>query len=244
MSALRKAGVWLGLVEEEDDDRSYDDGYESKGRYRESGYRDSRDSRDGWESRTSRYAEEFAEEDEEIDEQPPPRTRPRLGERVPLERSPSRNELPREPSGRGDLERVDNDRASVRSITRPGTSESVAYPTRENLALAPQVQLRERAVVADEDQRYQITTLHPTTYREARTIGEHFRDGVPVIINLTEMDEADARRLVDFAAGLAFGLRGTIERVTNRVFLLSPANVQVTAEDKAKIAEGGFFNLS
>jgi cell division inhibitor SepF len=116
--------------------------------------------------------------------------------------------------------------------------------TRDNLALAPQVQVRERAVVAEEEQRYQITTLHPTTYREARTIGEHFRDGVPVIINLTEMDEADARRLVDFAAGLAFGLRGTIERVTNRVFLLSPANVQVTAEDKAKIAEGGFFSLS
>ena len=95
-----------------------------------------------------------------------------------------------------------------------------------------------------EEQRYQITTLHPTTYREARTIGEHYRDGVPVIINLTEMEEADARRLVDFAAGLAFGLRGTMERVTNRVFLLSPANVQVTAEDKAKIAEGGFFSLS
>jgi len=63
-------------------------------------------------------------------------------------------------------------------------------------------------------------------------------------MNLTEMDEADAKRLVDFAAGLAFGLRGTIERVTNRVFLLSPNNVQVTAEDKAKIAEGGFFNQS
>ena len=53
-------------------------------------------------------------------------------------------------------------------------------------------------------------------------------------------DEADAKRLVDFAAGLAFGLRGTIERVTHRVFLLSPANVQVTAEEKAKIAEGGY----
>ena len=62
-----------------------------------------------------------------------------------------------------------------------------------------------------------------------------------MILNLTEMAEADAKRLVDFAAGLAFGLRGTMERVTNRVFLLSPANVQVTAEDKAKIAEGGFF---
>lgn len=241
MSALRKAGVWLGLVEEEDDDRSYDDGYASKSRYRDNGYRDSRD---GWESRTSRYAEEFADEEEELDEQPPPRSRSRLGDRVPLERSPARGELTRE-SGRGDLERErDDERASVRSITRPSAPEPVSYPTRENLALAPQVQLRERAVVADDDQRYQITTLHPTTYREARTIGEHFRDGVPVIINLTEMDEADARRLVDFAAGLAFGLRGTIERVTNRVFLLSPANVQVTAEDKAKIAEGGFFNLS
>ena len=98
--------------------------------------------------------------------------------------------------------------------------------------------------VADDERRPQITTPHPTTYNEARQIGERFRDGSPVIMNLTEMDEADAKRLVDFAAGLAFGLRGTIERVTNRVFLLSPANVQVTAEDKAKIAEGGFLSQS
>jgi len=91
---------------------------------------------------------------------------------------------------------------------------------------------------------YRITTLHPRTYNEARTIGEHFRDGTPVIMNLTEMDDADAKRLVDFAAGLSFGLRGSIERVTNKVFLLSPQNVDVTAEDKARIAEGGFFNQS
>ena len=89
-----------------------------------------------------------------------------------------------------------------------------------------------------------ITTLHPRTYNEARTIGEHFREGVPVIINLTEMDDIDAKRLVDFAAGLIFGLRGSIERVTNKVFLLSPQDVEVTAEDKARIAEGGFFNQS
>ncbi len=142
------------------------------------------------------------------------------------------------------------ERTPVRPITRPSSpasgSGSSNYPTRDSLALAPQVQLRERAVVAPEpeERRYQITTLHPTTYNEARTIGEHFRDGVPVIMNLTEMAEADAKRLVDFAAGLAFGLRGTMERVTNRVFLLSPANVQVTAEDNARIAEGGFFNQS
>jgi cell division inhibitor SepF len=89
-----------------------------------------------------------------------------------------------------------------------------------------------------------ITTLHPRTYNEARVIGENFRDGVPVIMNLSEMDDTDAKRLVDFAAGLVFSVRGTIERVTAKVFLLSPPNVSVAAEDKQRIAEGGFFNQS
>ena len=89
-----------------------------------------------------------------------------------------------------------------------------------------------------------ITTLQPSSYKEARTIGERYRDGVPVIMNLTELDVDDAKRLVDFAAGLIFGLHGSIDRVTNRVFLLSPANVEVTAEDKARMAERGFFNQS
>jgi cell division inhibitor SepF len=89
-----------------------------------------------------------------------------------------------------------------------------------------------------------ITTLHPRTYNEARTIGENFREGVPVIMNLSEMDDADAKRLVDFAAGLVFAVRGSIERVTAKVFLLSPPNVSVAAEDKQRIAEGGFFNQS
>ena len=89
-----------------------------------------------------------------------------------------------------------------------------------------------------------ITTLHPRTYNEARTIGENFRDGMPVIMNLSEMDDADAKRLVDFAAGLVFATRGTIERVTDKVFLLSPPNVEVAAEDKQRLVEGGFFNQS
>jgi cell division inhibitor SepF len=90
---------------------------------------------------------------------------------------------------------------------------------------------------------YQITALHPRTYNEARTIGEHFRTSTPVIMNLSDMDDADAKRLVDFAAGLTFGLHGRIERVTAKVFLLSPQNVTVTAADKARI-ESGFFNQS
>lgn len=89
-----------------------------------------------------------------------------------------------------------------------------------------------------------ITTLHPRTYNEARTVGENFRDGVPVIMNLSEMDDADAKRLVDFAAGLVFATRGSIERVTAKVFLLSPPNVTVAAEEKQRLVEGGFFNQS
>lgn len=114
-------------------------------------------------------------------------------------------------------------------------------PERQNLEKnAPVIMPK----VVSEREPYRITTLHPRTYNEARTIGEHFREGTPVIMNLTEMDDTDAKRLVDFAAGLVFGLHGSIERVTQKVFLLSPANVDVTAEDKARIAEGGFFNQS
>jgi cell division inhibitor SepF len=211
MGAMRRAGVWLGLIED-DEDRSYGDrGYDGRG-----------------------YDDDF---EDEVDEAPVA-VRPRAGERL--------SDIGRESSRESLRDPARTERSSVRPISRStASSVSTSYPTRDNLALAPQVQLRERAVVAEEEERrYQITTLHPTTYNEARTIGEHFRDGVPVIMNLTEMAEADAKRLVDFAAGLAFGLRGTMERVTNRVFLLSPANVQVTAEDKARIAEGGFFNQS
>jgi cell division inhibitor SepF len=89
-----------------------------------------------------------------------------------------------------------------------------------------------------------ITTVHPRTYNEARTIGEQYRDGTPVIMNLSDMDDSDAKRLVDFAAGLVFATRGTIERITNKVFLLSPPNVTVAAEDKRRIADSGFFNQS
>jgi len=91
-----------------------------------------------------------------------------------------------------------------------------------------------------------ITTIHPRTYNEAKNIGESFRDGTPVIMNLTDLDDADAKRLVDFAAGLVFGLHGSIERVTSKVFLLSPSHIEVTASEAGppKAAARGFFNQS
>jgi cell division inhibitor SepF len=213
MGALRKAGVWLGLVED-DDDRQYDD------------------------------ADYDDFDEDELDAAPV--HRPRTYERAGVSDRSAERGLDRHGRDRFSDRMASNtaERSTVRPIGRSATpTPSTAYSTRENLALAPQRGVTPRAVPDPEPEpRYQITTLHPTTFNEARTIGQHFRDGVPVIINLTELDEPDAKRIVDFSAGLAFGLRGTMERVTNRVFLLSPANIQVTAEDKARIAQGGFFS--
>lgn len=130
------------------------------------------------------------------------------------------------------LQPVRDDRAPERAVERSRPSGSISSSSLVNSGNS------------GNSESYRITTLHPRSYNDARAIGEHFRDGTPVIMNLTDMDDADAKRLVDFAAGLIFGLRGTIERVTAKVFLLSPANVVVTAEEKARLAEGGFFNQS
>ena len=89
----------------------------------------------------------------------------------------------------------------------------------------------------------EILTVHPRHYKDAQTIAESFREGVPVIINLSQMSEPDARRLIDFASGLSMGLYGKIERVTNKVFLLSPEHVAVSgdaAETEPEV-EAGFF---
>ena len=87
-----------------------------------------------------------------------------------------------------------------------------------------------------------IQTIKPRAYSDARLIGEAFRQGVPVIMNLTEMTDAEAKRLVDFSAGLSFGLHGNIERVTTAVFLLSPAHVEIAVDSAPPVADSGFFS--
>ncbi|MEV5973290.1 cell division protein SepF [Streptomyces sp. NPDC051921] len=94
------------------------------------------------------------------------------------------------------------------------------------------------------EQGRRIATVSPDGFRDARGIGELFRDGVPVIVNLTAMEPNDAKRVVDFAAGLAFGLRGSIERVATRVFLLTPADTQIVSGESAGRSQDGFFNQS
>ncbi|GED87870.1 cell division protein SepF [Streptomyces sp. NPDC091412] len=101
-------------------------------------------------------------------------------------------------------------------------------------------------VAADtaEDKGRRIGTVTPDSFRDARAIGELFREGVPVIMNLTAMEASDAKRVVDFAAGLVFGLRGSIDRVSTRVFLLSPADTEIVNGDPAVHRADGFFNQS
>src|SRR6201996_4004622 len=115
---------------------------------------------------------------------------------------------------------------------------SLRGSTRGALAMDP----RRMAMLFDESSPLsKITTLRPKDYSEARTIGERFRDGTPVIMDLVSMDNADAKRLVDFAAGLAFALRGSFDKVATKVFLLSPADVDVSPEERRRIAETGFY---
>ena len=138
------------------------------------------------------------------------------------------------------------DTPEASSTPAVGTTGDVRIKTREARSVSP---VRRSSVVEVAPQLDlpvldRIITLHPRFYNEARTIGEHFRMGNPVIINLTDMDESEHKRLVDFASGLAFGLHGTIERVTKKVFLISPANVNVSIEDKSAAAQASFFNQS
>jgi cell division inhibitor SepF len=89
----------------------------------------------------------------------------------------------------------------------------------------------------------EILTVHPRQYKDAQNIAENFREGIPVIINLSQMSEPDARRLIDFASGLSMGLYGRIERVTSKVFLLSPAHVAVSGDaGKADDVDSAFFS--
>jgi cell division inhibitor SepF len=139
----------------------------------------------------------------------------------------------------------------------PQKSVRVTPPSRPSRSVAPAQPIRERSAVtltpaASFTPAMQselpildsIFTIHPRFYNEARTIGEHFREGQPVLMNLSDMEESERKRLVDFASGLVFGHHGSIERVTSKVFLLTPANVRVSSEHKAAAAEASFFNQS
>ncbi|WP_068430233.1 cell division protein SepF [Piscicoccus intestinalis] len=218
--ALRNAMVYLGLAEEDDTYEEYDE------------RRDHRAERsDGAGERADRSDRaERADRSESADRGQRGEESARRVERVerPMaERSGSVAHVASVPS------LVDDEPVTAAPVRR---AEVTQLPRRTPV----------REVVKDMEVGgvHRITTIHPRTYNEAKKIGESFREGTPVIMNLTDLDDADAKRLVDFAAGLVFGLQGSIERVTNKVFLLSPADVEVTSEDGEPTKGKGLFNQS
>jgi cell division inhibitor SepF len=150
-----------------------------------------------------------------------------------------------------DVEYVTDDQVAEEAYgepRRPEPRQEERRPEERRAAVTPIGRAHMTRVVAStaqvSNELHRITTIHPRTYNEAKTIGEAFRSGIPVIMNLGDMADADAKRLVDFAAGLVFGLHGAIEKVTSKVFLLSPAHVEVAPADKPHVPERTFFNQS
>jgi cell division inhibitor SepF len=89
-----------------------------------------------------------------------------------------------------------------------------------------------------------VHLVQPHSFNDAQEIGDCFRDGVPVIINLVGADPDLVRRLIDFASGLTYALDGSLQKIAEKVFVLTPQNVEFSAEERAAMVEKGFFNQS
>lgn len=89
-----------------------------------------------------------------------------------------------------------------------------------------------------------VHLVEPRGFNDAEEIGEKFKADIPVIMNLQDLENDVAKRLIDFAVGLTFGLDGRIQRVADKVFLLTPRNIEVSAEERRRLQERGFFNQS
>ena len=213
MSTLHKVKAYFGMAPMEDyDDEYYDD---DRGASRGYSRRGERFADDGYGRHEGRYeGRDYADPHAEADDYPPGSYRGGYADEPRMRPFERQHDM-----GRSRF-------ASLRGSTRGA------------LAMDP----RRMAMMFDESSALsKITTLRPKDYSEARTIGERFRDGTPVIMDLVSMDNADAKRLVDFAAGLAFALRGSFDKVATKVFLLSPADVDVSPEERRRIAETGFY---
>jgi cell division inhibitor SepF len=125
--------------------------------------------------------------------------------------------------------------AAIRRLPRSGTIGRTASEPAESIV---------RTIPASRPVASTIHRAEPKRFNEARELGEKYKDGVPVIMNLQGTEDSIARRLVDFASGLVFGLSGKIELVASRVYLLTPQDIEVSAEERERLREGGFYNFS
>ncbi len=118
----------------------------------------------------------------------------------------------------------------VRAVPRPETEGATVTPVRPGVV---------RPVSAPVTAK--VVTVAPTTFNDAQEVADKYMSGQPVIVNLQDVERDVSRRLVDFASGLCYGLRGQMKQVANRVYLLTPADVEVSAEDKRRLQERGLY---
>ncbi|NLB47784.1 MAG: cell division protein SepF [Microbacteriaceae bacterium] len=142
------------------------------------------------------------------------------------------------------LAEEDLDDAGAPVDTGRGEAEATAAPAQPVRAHVTPLRKVAPVRTSSASAMNEILTMHPTEYSDATVVAQSFRDGVPVILNLSRMNEAEAKRLIDFASGLVMGLHGRIERVTSKVFLLSPEHVAVSSDSSAKTGDSESFFVS
>jgi cell division inhibitor SepF len=124
---------------------------------------------------------------------------------------------------------------------------SVLRPTAEQRSQQRQAAAAEprrlRGVESIASPNVKVHLVLPRSFNDAQQIADRFKDAVPVILNLQQSDQELSKRLIDFASGLTYALDGGMQRIADKVFLLTPRNVEVSAEERARMIErGGFFN--
>ena len=164
---------------------------------------------------------------DEYDEEPPTRARTATA-------APSRS------TGAEDLERSYRERPNVRRL---GPRRDDYEDLFSDDAPAPPSRPSIRAVES-RPSHVQVHLVVPKSFNDAQQIADKFKIGVPVILNMQSADNDLAKRLIDFASGLTYALDGGMQKIADKTFMLTPANVEVSAEEKARLVEKGFFNQS
>lgn len=144
-----------------------------------------------------------------------------------------------------ELERSYAERPNVRRLSKRRRRDELDDWTEaeETPARAANVRtMPRRGLEAAPSASVQVHLVVPRSFNDAQQLADRFKDGVPVILNLQGSDVELSKRLIDFASGLTYALDGGMQRVADKVFLLTPRNVQVSAEERARMLEGGFFN--
>ncbi len=142
-----------------------------------------------------------------------------------------------------ELERTYSDRPNVRRLAPRRRQEQLDDWTDSSEQPAAATPMRPRLRAADGPGSVRMHLVIPRSFNDAQQIADRFKQDIPVILNLQSSDQELSKRLIDFASGLTYALDGGMQRVADKVFLLTPRNVEVSAEERARLLErGGFFN--